>query len=204
MTPLHGCCGTPAWNRVGPIGRTISFMADWPPLVFYGRFLPFGHSTSPWPFMASGHISNPQVSIFVFGPGGVLSLGGLGPKWSFWAIYTPYALYGPWAKGGSPLAFKARWVPNHDWAHLSPILATITMTSKIATTRSAQLNPSPQLKGSLFLLQYLICQSILASQKVSVQHSTCHTQKNQAVRFPEENLHPVLVKTAQMWFQNHI
>ncbi|MBW0486995.1 hypothetical protein O181_026710 [Austropuccinia psidii MF-1] len=77
-------------------------------------------------------------------------------------------------KGGSPLALKARCVPNHNWTHLSPILATITMTPRNGhkppwapnwprTTknhfsahglwwlpeaiRSAQLNPSPQLKG---------------------------------------------------------
>ncbi|MBW0525310.1 hypothetical protein O181_065025 [Austropuccinia psidii MF-1] len=35
-------------------------------------------------------------------------------------------------KGGSPLAIKARWVPNHNWAHLSPILPTIIMTPKMA------------------------------------------------------------------------
>ncbi|MBW0539043.1 hypothetical protein O181_078758 [Austropuccinia psidii MF-1] len=72
------------------------------------------------------------------------------------------------AKGGFPLAHKARWAPNHNWTHLSPILATITMTPKMAinhkrpqigqgpqwttfkppeATRSAQLNPSPQRKG---------------------------------------------------------
>ncbi|MBW0537087.1 hypothetical protein O181_076802 [Austropuccinia psidii MF-1] len=36
------------------------------------------------------------------------------------------------AKGGRPLALKARWVPNPNWAHLSPILATITRTPKMA------------------------------------------------------------------------
>ncbi|MBW0494253.1 hypothetical protein O181_033968 [Austropuccinia psidii MF-1] len=35
-------------------------------------------------------------------------------------------------KGGFPLALKARWVPNHNWAHLSPILATFTMTPRMA------------------------------------------------------------------------
>ena len=59
-------------------------------------------------------------------------------------------------------------------------------------------------RRSMFLLQYLICQSILGSHRVSVQHSTRHTRQNQAVTSRDENFHPVLVKTAQMWFQNHI
>ncbi|MBW0583008.1 hypothetical protein O181_122723 [Austropuccinia psidii MF-1] len=89
MTLLHGCCGNPAWNQVG---------ANWPHHIFYGQLVPsgalwnFGHGTSPWPFMASGHIlpslaflanfhiPNPQASIFFLGLGvSFCLLGGSGP-----------------------------------------------------------------------------------------------------------------------------
>ncbi|MBW0538293.1 hypothetical protein O181_078008 [Austropuccinia psidii MF-1] len=60
------------------------------------------------------------------------STGQSGPFWP-----NPMRIKG--AKGGSPLALKARWVPNHNWAHLSPILATITITPRMAIN-----HPRPQ------------------------------------------------------------
>ncbi|MBW0465694.1 hypothetical protein O181_005409 [Austropuccinia psidii MF-1] len=118
------------------VGRGITKIgANWPHHIFIanlapsGALCPFGHNTIPWPIMASGHILpslaslanshilNPQASIFVLGLGG---------------LSAPYGIYGPWAnyarpfwpnpmspKGGSTSAPKARWVPNHNWAHLS-------------------------------------------------------------------------------------
>ncbi|MBW0482081.1 hypothetical protein O181_021796 [Austropuccinia psidii MF-1] len=122
------------WNQVG---------ANWPHHIFYGQLVPlgalwpFGHNTFSWPFLASGHIlpslaslanfhlTNPQAFISVFGPGGPLrllrpvgrnhgpqSVGVLGPFW-------PNPMRQKGAKGGSHLVPKARWVPNHNWAHLS-------------------------------------------------------------------------------------
>ncbi|MBW0586270.1 hypothetical protein O181_125985 [Austropuccinia psidii MF-1] len=111
MTLLHGCCGNPAWNQVGAnwphhivYGQLAPFCVLWT----------FGHSTFPLAsghilpslaFLANFHIPNPQASIFVLvlgvsfcllggsGPpshnhilGHPFSLGGLGPKWPFWAI----------------------------------------------------------------------------------------------------------------------
>ncbi|MBW0489480.1 hypothetical protein O181_029195 [Austropuccinia psidii MF-1] len=40
------------------------------------------------------------------------------------------------AKGGSPLAPKARWVPNHNWAHLSQFWPSIPWTPKLAKNPS--------------------------------------------------------------------
>ncbi|MBW0583236.1 hypothetical protein O181_122951 [Austropuccinia psidii MF-1] len=132
MTLLHGCCDNPAWNQVG---------ANWPHNIFYGQLAPFGvlwpfgDSTFPWPFMASGHIlpllaslanfhiPNPrplslflglEVSFCLLGGSGPpsqnhpFSLGGLGPKW-------PNPMRPKGAKGGLPLAPKDRWVPSHNW-----------------------------------------------------------------------------------------
>ncbi|MBW0498315.1 hypothetical protein O181_038030 [Austropuccinia psidii MF-1] len=48
MSPLHGCCGNPAWNQVG---------ANWPHHIAYGQLnpfevlWPFGHRNFSWPFM---------------------------------------------------------------------------------------------------------------------------------------------------------
>ncbi|MBW0576447.1 hypothetical protein O181_116162 [Austropuccinia psidii MF-1] len=89
MTLLHGCCGNLAWDQVG---------ANWPHHIFYGQLdpfgllWPFGHTTFPWRFMASGHIlpslaflanshiPNPQASIFFLGLGvSFVLLGGSGP-----------------------------------------------------------------------------------------------------------------------------
>ncbi|MBW0575520.1 hypothetical protein O181_115235 [Austropuccinia psidii MF-1] len=81
----------------------------------------------------------------------------------------PFCLSPMRPKGGSPLALKARWVLNHNWDHLSPISATITMTPKMAidhhrtqigqgsprllvTTGSAWLNPSPKLEGGTLFI----------------------------------------------------
>ncbi|MBW0480538.1 hypothetical protein O181_020253 [Austropuccinia psidii MF-1] len=68
--------------------------------------------------------------------------------------------HGPWAKGGRPLAPKARWVLNHNWAHLSHFRPQIPSNPKwpkrplgpiLAKNHQRppdQLrNPSPQLKG---------------------------------------------------------
>ncbi|MBW0517383.1 hypothetical protein O181_057098 [Austropuccinia psidii MF-1] len=91
MNLLHGCCHNPAWNQVG---------ANWPHHISYSQFAPFGHINFPWPFMASGHIlpslasvanfhiSNPQVSIFAFGLGGVAL-----PPRGFWAPYPEPPLF---------------------------------------------------------------------------------------------------------------
>ncbi|MBW0551526.1 hypothetical protein O181_091241, partial [Austropuccinia psidii MF-1] len=62
--------------KLGPIGHVISFMANWPPWVFYGihaitpshgHFMASGHIL---PSLANSHFTNPQAFIFDFGPGG--------------------------------------------------------------------------------------------------------------------------------------
>ncbi|MBW0460907.1 hypothetical protein O181_000622 [Austropuccinia psidii MF-1] len=63
--------------------------------------------------------------------------GHLGPLRPLWPMgqsgpFWPNAMRPKGVKGGIPLALKARCVPNHNWAHLSPIFATITMTPKMA------------------------------------------------------------------------
>ena len=52
---------------------------------------------------------------------GPRSVGGLGPFW-------PNPMRPKGAKGGSHLAPKARWVPNHNWAHLSHFWPPIPWT----------------------------------------------------------------------------
>ncbi|MBW0551756.1 hypothetical protein O181_091471 [Austropuccinia psidii MF-1] len=89
------------WNQVG---------ANWAHHIFYGQLVPsgalwpFGHDTSSWLFLASGHIlpslaslanfpiTNPQAFIFDFGPGGSFSLpGGSGPpSHNLWLWDTPF------------------------------------------------------------------------------------------------------------------
>ncbi|MBW0465301.1 hypothetical protein O181_005016 [Austropuccinia psidii MF-1] len=59
------------------------------------------------------------------------------------------------AKWGIPLALKARWVPNHHWAHLShswPQMAKKALRTTMASHKHQRppdqlSNPSPQLKG---------------------------------------------------------
>ncbi|MBW0482709.1 hypothetical protein O181_022424 [Austropuccinia psidii MF-1] len=70
-----------------------------------------------------------------------------------WDPLAPFGLYGPWNvgtlgpywpkyndskrdQGGQPPDLKARWVPNHKWAHLRQILAPISMFPKMAKTTS--------------------------------------------------------------------
>ncbi|MBW0576564.1 hypothetical protein O181_116279 [Austropuccinia psidii MF-1] len=70
-------------TNLGPIGHTLSFMANWSPLVPYGHLAISGHQSS---FTASGHIlpslvslanfhiTNPQAFVFDIGPGGSFCL----------------------------------------------------------------------------------------------------------------------------------
>ncbi|MBW0530571.1 hypothetical protein O181_070286 [Austropuccinia psidii MF-1] len=94
------------------------------------------------------------------------SVGHLGPFW-------PNPMRPKGAKGASHLGPKARWVPNHNWAHLSHFLAITPLDPKmtknlmdtflamdhhgsivqpwpLATTRGHQISSarlSPQLQG---------------------------------------------------------
>ncbi|MBW0496665.1 hypothetical protein O181_036380 [Austropuccinia psidii MF-1] len=80
-------------TKLGPIGHTISLMANWPPLVFYALFV---HSTFPWPnptiiglpgqilpslaSLANFHIPNPGPLPLFLGLGVSFGLlGGSGP-----------------------------------------------------------------------------------------------------------------------------
>ncbi|MBW0567713.1 hypothetical protein O181_107428 [Austropuccinia psidii MF-1] len=62
----------------------------------------------------------------IHGPG---SVGVLGPFW-------PNPMRPKGAKGGNHLGAKARWVPNHNWAHLSQSWPSIPWTPNLA------INPS--------------------------------------------------------------
>ncbi|MBW0564476.1 hypothetical protein O181_104191 [Austropuccinia psidii MF-1] len=68
-------------SKLGPIGHVISFMANWPPWVFYGlhaippsngHFMASGHILPSLAILASSHFTNPQPFMFDFGPGGVI------------------------------------------------------------------------------------------------------------------------------------
>ncbi|MBW0565819.1 hypothetical protein O181_105534 [Austropuccinia psidii MF-1] len=119
------------WNQVG---------ANWPHHILYGQLVPsgalwpFGHILPSLASLAKFHLTNPQAFTSIFGPGS---------PFVFWGLQAPYGFYGPCAvihgpqyvgvvgpfwpnsmrqkggKGGKNLAPKARWVPNHNWAHLS-------------------------------------------------------------------------------------
>ncbi|MBW0536755.1 hypothetical protein O181_076470 [Austropuccinia psidii MF-1] len=69
--------------KLEPIGHVISFMANWPPWVFYGihaippskgHFMASGHILPSWAFLANSHFTNPQAFIFDFGPWGSFCL----------------------------------------------------------------------------------------------------------------------------------
>ncbi|MBW0533056.1 hypothetical protein O181_072771 [Austropuccinia psidii MF-1] len=125
-----------------------------------GALWHFGHITISWPFMASGHIlpslasladfhiPNPQASTLFFGPGGVLGplaliigsgptlfirgslafLGHLGPLRPLWSV----GHLGPfWPNPMRPKG-AARWVPNHNWDHLSQSWPQIPSNPKMA------------------------------------------------------------------------
>ncbi|MBW0568701.1 hypothetical protein O181_108416 [Austropuccinia psidii MF-1] len=62
--------------KLEPIGHVISFMANWPPWVFFGihAITPSnGHILPSLAFLANSHFTNPQAFIFDFGPGGSFS-----------------------------------------------------------------------------------------------------------------------------------
>ncbi|MBW0578748.1 hypothetical protein O181_118463 [Austropuccinia psidii MF-1] len=107
-------------TKLGPIGHTISFMANWPPLVFYGplAIAPSpGHILPSLAFLANFHIPNPQASIFVFGTGGVLlSPKGLWPPWK-----SPSSLGHPLSLGGLGLFRPPTASTAHGlWANQAP------------------------------------------------------------------------------------
>ncbi|MBW0478517.1 hypothetical protein O181_018232 [Austropuccinia psidii MF-1] len=70
-----------------------------------------GHLGPLWLLSSVGHNHVPR------------SVGQLGPIW-------PNPMGPKGAKGGSPLAYKARWVPNHNWAHLSQFWPRIPSNPK--------------------------------------------------------------------------
>ncbi|MBW0587960.1 hypothetical protein O181_127675 [Austropuccinia psidii MF-1] len=161
--------------KLGPIGHIISFMANWPPWVFYGSyttahlwpqpsFVASDHILPSFAFLANFHLTNPQAFTLDFGPGGFFCLPGVprGPSHHPWLWATPFhwgglglnGLFGPFRpptapmacgprsvgqlgpfwpnpmrpKGGNHLAPKARWVPNHNWTHLSQNWSSIPWT----------------------------------------------------------------------------
>ncbi|MBW0509057.1 hypothetical protein O181_048772 [Austropuccinia psidii MF-1] len=54
-------------------------------------------------------------------------MGGLGPFW-------PKSNVAKRGQGVNPLAPKARWVPSHKWAYLSPFFAKRALGPKLATS----------------------------------------------------------------------
>ncbi|MBW0566045.1 hypothetical protein O181_105760, partial [Austropuccinia psidii MF-1] len=137
MTLLHGFCGNLFWDQDGDNWATLAILPS------PGLFMASGQILPSLAFLANSHNSKPQASIFVLGLGvsfclldgsGPLAItiilgptlffGSLGPKWPLWSMgqlgtFWPNPMSPKGAKGGSPLAPKARWVPNHNWAHLS-------------------------------------------------------------------------------------
>ncbi|MBW0576714.1 hypothetical protein O181_116429 [Austropuccinia psidii MF-1] len=131
--------------KLGPMVHIISFMANWPPWVFYGiHAMTPPHGLRPYAAVIGllGQFSTsrtPRPSSSILGLGGPLqplrpmgrglrsishgprSVGHLGPFWP-----NPMR-----PKGASNLGPKARWVPNHNWAHLSHFLVIIPLDSKV-------------------------------------------------------------------------
>ncbi|MBW0474989.1 hypothetical protein O181_014704 [Austropuccinia psidii MF-1] len=136
--------------KLGPIGHVISFMANWPPWVFYGSYAITHSKGHSWPqssFMASlanFHLTNPQAFIFDFGPGGSFCLLGVSrppshPPW-FWA--TPFhwrgfglnGLFGPFRPPTAPTSPPSSQGQVGTKTHLDPPepkLATISFGPKI-------------------------------------------------------------------------
>ncbi|MBW0500981.1 hypothetical protein O181_040696 [Austropuccinia psidii MF-1] len=174
MTLLYWCCGNsnlrPSWGQLAT-------------RYLYCQFGPFWCSMAFWPYHSSlafdglrpysailglpgqfFHIPNPQGLNGLFGPfrpptastvHSPWSVGQLGPFW-------PNPMRPKGDKGGRPLAPKARWVPNHNWAHLIQISPQMAINHHRTTmdhfsahgpwypqeaTRSAQLNPPPHLQS---------------------------------------------------------
>ncbi|MBW0523700.1 hypothetical protein O181_063415 [Austropuccinia psidii MF-1] len=75
MTLLDGCCRNSAWSQAG---------ANWSHHVFYCQLAPFGLL---WPQAISWPIPITPTPRPLYTPslGHPFSLGGLGPKWPFWA-----------------------------------------------------------------------------------------------------------------------
>ncbi|MBW0528917.1 hypothetical protein O181_068632 [Austropuccinia psidii MF-1] len=140
---------------------------------FNGHFMASGHILPSLAFLASSHFTNSQAFIFDFGPGGSFCLLGASrpPSHRFWIQGHPFHYWGFGLNGllghlgllrpmgrdsrstghlgpfwPNPMRPKgpARWVPNHNWAHLSqfwpPSSWTQKMTKKLMDTILA-INP---------------------------------------------------------------
>ncbi|MBW0555825.1 hypothetical protein O181_095540 [Austropuccinia psidii MF-1] len=109
--------------KLGPIGHVISFMANWPPWLFYGihaitpsngHFMAPGHILPSLAFLANSHFTNPQAFIFDFGPGGSFCLLGAsrplsdnpwiqGHPFHYWG-FGLNGLFGPFRPPTAPMA----------------------------------------------------------------------------------------------------
>ncbi|MBW0470106.1 hypothetical protein O181_009821, partial [Austropuccinia psidii MF-1] len=87
--------------QMGPIGHVMSFMANWPPWVFYGSYAiaPLNHQLWPqaischhWPSWPISTSPTPRPSSFILGLGGSFYLpGGSGPpSHHHWPLANPF------------------------------------------------------------------------------------------------------------------
>ncbi|MBW0520458.1 hypothetical protein O181_060173, partial [Austropuccinia psidii MF-1] len=135
-----------------PIGPLWVFNGSYATTHPNDHLLPQAISCRHWPSWPIHTSPTPKPSSLSLGLGGPFcllgvsrppshhfSLGGLGP-------FRPPTVRGPWSagllgpfgpnqmrpKGGNHLAPKARWVPNHIWAHQSPKIGQIPLDPKLA------------------------------------------------------------------------
>ncbi|MBW0575365.1 hypothetical protein O181_115080 [Austropuccinia psidii MF-1] len=143
------------WNQVRANWPYHIFYGQ---LVPSGALWPLGHILPSLSSLANFHLTNPQAFIFDFGPGGSFCLLGASrpPSHHLWFWATPFhyrglgldGLFGPfrppmastvrgprsigqlgpfWPNPMRPKG-EARWVPNHNWTHLSQFWPPIPWT----------------------------------------------------------------------------
>ncbi|MBW0526979.1 hypothetical protein O181_066694, partial [Austropuccinia psidii MF-1] len=132
--------------KLVPIGHVISFMANWPPWVFYGiHTIPpsNGHILPSLAFLANSHFTNPQAFIFDFWPGGSFSLLGASRPPSHYACIQGHpfhywgfglnGLFGPFRPPTAPTArgLRSAVSPKPQLGPPEPFLATTSLDPKM-------------------------------------------------------------------------